>query len=231
MDLESAHLIGEDRTPTTTGPLIGSISASESPNEEAEMTLMGGLVGLLCCFRNVRNRITVISDPQYARCTPMLPGTPETIVTLFLELSHAHQRDAFHYRSIQAIRPEQVLRALRAYTRTITQETIGTSLRHYFRQQLFFWPLLQPHARLWSWLSLWRAIQCIDKAALHICVQLTHPFPGSFVVTIRCDQYGNEWSRVLVGDSPPLTGLALSSTSLSHAWNHCSLRVQGLRSC
>ena len=140
MDFESAHLIGEDRTPTTTGPLIGSISASESPNEEAEMTLMGGLVGLLCCFRNVRNRITVISDPQYARCTPMLPGTPETIVTLFLELSHAHQRDAFHYRSIQATRPEQVLRALRAYTRTITQETIGTSLRHYFRQQLFFWP-------------------------------------------------------------------------------------------
>lgn len=71
----------------------------------------------------------------------------------FLHLSHAHQRDAFHYRSIQAIRPEQVLRALQAYrwlsyylTRTITQETTGTSLGHCLPQQLFFWPPLEPHA-------------------------------------------------------------------------------------
>ena len=41
MDPESAHLIGEDGTPTTTGPLIRSISASEIPDEKAEMTSMG----------------------------------------------------------------------------------------------------------------------------------------------------------------------------------------------
>lgn len=41
MDPESAHLIGEDGTLTTTGPLIRSISASEIPNEKAEMTSMG----------------------------------------------------------------------------------------------------------------------------------------------------------------------------------------------
>ena len=41
MDPELAHLIGEDGTVTTTGPLIRSISASEIPDEKAEMTSMG----------------------------------------------------------------------------------------------------------------------------------------------------------------------------------------------
>ncbi len=57
----------------------------------------------------------------------------------------------------------------------------------------------------------------MDKAALYICVHFIHPFPGSFVDTTRFDQYGNEWSRELVGDSPPLTGLELLPISLFHA--------------